>query len=223
MRAPSNSGSLYCNYKKTFSIILLAACDAEYRFILTDIDGYGSINDSGTLRESKFGHKLATNSLNIPRREEIPECTNNIEFPYFFVGDAVFPLSEHIIRSYPGILLSEEKDNFNKRLSRARRLIKNTFGVLAARWHILYQTIVTNVELVELITRTCVCLHNWLMHSRSYCPTSFVDGENEDNGQWRQEVPQPLQSIRLRAGNARHNLYYLRDELARYLNEEAKI
>lgn len=40
IRAPWNSGSLYFNYKKYFSTVLLAVVDAKYKFIIVDIGAY---------------------------------------------------------------------------------------------------------------------------------------------------------------------------------------
>ena len=37
IQAPTKSGSLFFNYKKSFSIVLLALCDASYQFTAVDI------------------------------------------------------------------------------------------------------------------------------------------------------------------------------------------
>ena len=37
MQAPAKNGSLFYNYKKSFSGILLAVCNADYEFTLIDM------------------------------------------------------------------------------------------------------------------------------------------------------------------------------------------
>jgi hypothetical protein len=64
--APANSGSLYFNYKKTFSIVLMALVDANYNFIAVDIGAYGKNSDGGIFANSKLGKYVALKKLNIP-------------------------------------------------------------------------------------------------------------------------------------------------------------
>ncbi|XP_026330586.1 uncharacterized protein LOC113238079 [Hyposmocoma kahamanoa] len=107
IRAPNNSGSLYNNYKKFFSVVLLAVVDAKYKFVIVDVGAYGRNSDGGILQSSKFGTKLRNGSLCIPPVKTLPHTIQKL--PHVFVADEAFPLTENIMRPYPSHLLNDEK------------------------------------------------------------------------------------------------------------------
>jgi len=47
-----NSCSEFYNYKKTYSIILFALVDADYRFVFIDVGSNGRVNDGAVFRNS---------------------------------------------------------------------------------------------------------------------------------------------------------------------------
>jgi len=94
-----NSGSLYYNYKHTFSIVLLALVDADYKFRYVDIRCNGRISDDGVLKNSTLGQALQRNDLNIPNASPLPG--REIPSPYVIVADDAFPLKTHMMmKSY---------------------------------------------------------------------------------------------------------------------------
>ena len=76
--------------------------------------------------------------------------------------------------------MSEPEKVYNYRLSRGRRTVENTFGILAAKWRIFRTPIKANVDLVENLAKTAVCLHNYLRltENAGYKPTGFIDRED---------------------------------------------
>ena len=179
MKQSRRSGSLWHNYKGFFSMVLLAICDARSCFSFVDIGEYGSNNDSGIFLNSQMGKLFRESNLNIPPRSKIYE--SDYEFSHFLVGDEVFPLQDWLLRPFAGSsLVNELRKIFNYRLSKARKVIENTFGILVARWRILQSPIDAVPEKVEKIVLSCITLHNYLRQTDTarYTPFGFIDSEN---------------------------------------------
>ncbi|KAI5725803.1 hypothetical protein M8J77_020358 [Diaphorina citri] len=161
IQAPCNSGSLYFNYKHTFSIVLLALVDADYNFIAVDIGAYGRNSDKGIfMDDSELGKALENGNMNIPTHQELPGT--NIEAPHVIVGDAAFPLKPYFLRPYPGDHLTREKRIFNYRISRARRVVENAFGILSQKFRIYQRRIHAKPENVDRIVLATCILHNFI-------------------------------------------------------------
>ena len=202
IQAPPKGGSAYYNYKNAHSIVLMAVCDSQYCFTLVDIGDFGRHSDGGVFANSNFGKGVESNSIGLPDPQSLPGSPINSKFPYVFVGDAAFPLKTNILRPYPGRFLEEHRQIFNYRLSRARRVIENTFGIMAAKFRIFRRPIIAGPDKVTKITKAACCLHNYLKISdirssstaHQYCPPSYVDHEdphgNFISGDWRLETSQ---------------------------------
>ena len=74
MTAPPGSGSLFFNYKHTFSINLIALVDAHYWFKFVDIGQYGSNADGPVFQKSEFGKMYMKNELNVPGPKYLPNA-----------------------------------------------------------------------------------------------------------------------------------------------------
>lgn len=156
---PCHSGSQYYNYKKYFSVVLMAVVDADYKFIYVDIGSFGSNADSAVFQHSKFGKRLAYNELDLPDNRPLPG-TEGPEMPFVFVADDAFAIHEHLMKPYSLRNLDTRKRIFNYRLCRARRLVECAFGILANKWQIFLKPINLNVENACKVIKAACILHN---------------------------------------------------------------
>lgn len=191
------SGSKFFNYKGRFSTVIMAVCDANLKFTYVSIGSAGRESDGGIFQSTDFGYLLESGDLPLPKPSVLPY--SNTEVPKVFVADGAFPLLPNLMRPYPGANLIPNQTIFNYRLSRARRLIENTFGVLVTRWRIFRKIIVANIEKVDSIVKACVVLHNWIRDQelkmapkqRRYMPPGTTDHEDQHgiviDGDWRKE------------------------------------
>lgn len=226
---PKNSGSMFFNYKGTFSIVLMAIADANYNFIYANVGCQGRISDGGVFRETSFYKKLATGTLKLPQPESLPG--NNKLLPYVILTDDAFPLQENIMKPFSG---HHDKGTsqrlYNYRHSRARRVVENTFGLLASVFRVFRKPLMINVENAEIVTNTCIHLHNFLRRSKTsrslYCPQGILDNETLDGniipGSWRSVIrgDTGLQNLSHRARKSTFEAKEVRNEFMRYFQSD---
>lgn len=147
---------------------------------MVDIGAEGR-RSGGIFKASEMGVRSEQSRFDLPTPKPLSNEVN--EVPYFLVGDAAFPLTEYLMRPYPGQINDDiGKAFFNYRLSRARRTIENSFGIMAARWRIFRAPIIATLETVHDIVKASVCLHNYVLieeemdppENRRYCPNSDI-------------------------------------------------
>ncbi|XDV18757.1 hypothetical protein PO909_024389 [Leuciscus waleckii] len=199
IQPPAKSGSLYHNYKSSLSVIMMAAVDANYKFIYASVGTQGRVSDAGLFAQSDLHQAMDQGWLNFPPPEPLP--SSDIMMPYMFVGDEAYPLRSDLMKPYPFRQMDHSQRVLNNRLSRARRVVENAFGILANRLRVFRSTICLEPDKVVKITMASLCIHNFLCERRSeaYTPPAFADWENNDHsiveGNWRNQGTGSFQPV----------------------------
>ncbi|XP_077138705.1 uncharacterized protein LOC143804470 isoform X2 [Ranitomeya variabilis] len=77
---PPRSGSRFFNYKKYFSVVLMAVADAHYKFVAIDVGAYGSSGDSRVLQSSQIGLQILRDGGTLPAPRPLPGSTHPVPF-----------------------------------------------------------------------------------------------------------------------------------------------
>lgn len=176
LQSPRCSGSDYYNYKGFFSIVLFAVVDANYNIIFADVGCQGRISDGGVFRNTEIYRRMQANLLQLPIATPLKNRQKDI--PYVFVADEAFPLAENIMKPYSGLHPKGSKERiFNYRLSRARRVVENVFGIMASVFRLLRKPLLLEPSKADVIIMAVVHLHNFLRNSPTSTTYSSMDGE----------------------------------------------
>ncbi|XP_068675425.1 uncharacterized protein [Montipora foliosa] len=231
---PPGTGSDYFNYKGFFSIVLMAVVGPNAEFVFADVGCQGRISDGGVLRNTVFYHALEAKQLNIPEPKPLPVNDAIVEewdtlVPHYFVGDDAFSLTENVMKPYAKRGISEEQRVFNYRLSRARRVSENAFGILSAKFRMFHSTLCVKPKNAISIVHSCLALHNFLIKKcpTVYTPPGSLDYENENGeviaGEWRQTGDNKFENLALPGMNHTRSASQMRDYLSEYVNGPGQV
>lgn len=225
IQAPKNSGSDFFNYKHFFSIVLFVVANANYEVMYMNVGAQGRISDGGVFANTRFKNMMQNCQLNLPSDQALPGRTKLI--PHVFLGDDAFPLSRNLLKPFPG---HQEKGSckriFNYRLSRARRISENVFGIMSAVFRLLRKPLLLSPENAEKVVTTIVCLHNFLKRSKlsrqTYAPPGSFDTEDKDSGEfvpgtWRNNANgSVMMALQKQARNSTIEAKNVREEYAEF-------
>lgn len=212
IKPPPESGSYFFNYKHFHSQVLMAVANANYELIYFHFGTNGRVSDGGVIRNTDFYQKLMNGTLGLPQ----PSPVNGITLPYVYVGDDAFALRNDFLKPFNRSQLNEKTRIFNYRLSRARRIIENVFGILVARFGILKNEINLDLDKIAPVVMACCALHNFLRRENpdTYSPQDSFDRENYELG----EIEEGLQSITCLVLREQDNLVFSQQqEIGTYL------
>ena len=109
----------------------MAVADANYRFLYVDVGAEGGAGDGGTWDNCSLAEAMELNQVHLPPDDFMPN--DSMAIPFHFVADDAFPMKTWMMKPYSHQSQIAEELIFSYRLSRARRIVENAFGLLQSR------------------------------------------------------------------------------------------
>lgn len=138
----------------------------------------------------------------LPKDNAFPNTQNVL--PYVIVGDGISIkkiFAEAL--SWFANLGDKSKEIFNYRLSRARRVSENAFGILSQKFQLYNRRLKLKPENADKIILTTCILHNYVRdHNINKEDCAFNYNTDSDTG---------LQNLPLQRGNVTNNAFTVRD------------
>ena len=132
---------------------------------IIDVGCNGRVSDGGIFSHCDLSHALENNLL--------PEG-------HCLVADNAFPLKTYMMKPYGGDSLTFKQKAFNYKLSGARRIIENAFGILVNRFRIFEKPLPFLPNTVGNIVKACCAMHNWARKTKISVQVAIVDMEDRE-------------------------------------------
>ena len=168
IQAPPRWGSLYFNYKGSFSMVLMTLVDHQYCFTVVHMGAYGAtvmVEYIPTRRLEGLGSEHNECSLG----QSLRECSGKGTNASFYWGWWSFP-------TYPGKNVTGDQVIFNYRLSHARRIVENAFDILAARFRMYQRRIQLSPGHTQSMIQATIVLHNYLQKTCAGAANIILEG-----------------------------------------------
>ena len=221
IQKPPHAGSDFYNYKKFHSIIIMAVVDVNYKFIWLNIGTNGAADDAQIWNNSDLKLRMSTDRLYLPQPEPFPGDTAGI--PFFLIGDDAFALEEFFMKPYGHRNLMRQERIFNYRLSRARRVVENAFGIMLMRFRVLATIMRHRPEIASLSTSTCCVLHNIIRDRYPLMQAPMLNREDQHYnlipGAWRNGYNRHNINRNIGGNNSKKRAKARRDLMKLYYND----
>ena len=221
---PVGASTGHYNYRKFYSIVLLAVVDANYNFLHVDVACNGRVSDGGVLANSTLFGALENNTMHIPRRALY--LTGNAQSPSSCLAMRHSHSNPYLMKPYPGRALTNDNRILHHILSRARRVVENVFGILTKGFGVLQNPIGLCPTKAAKIVLACCALHNFLRSGsagRVYMPPQSVNTEQGEaqemvSGDCVHVVSDGLRCLANRGRRSTKSAHGDRDELCDYFS-----
>lgn len=124
------------------------------------------------------------------------------------------------MRPFPKRDLSFRQRNFNQRISMARRVVENAFGIMTSNWRIYHRVIDVCPDTAGLIVKATVALHNFQRSRQVAAASQCEDQVPEDQVLVDTNCPGMQDLSRVGANNASFEAISVRENFCTYLESK---
>ena len=185
--SPQECPADYYNRKGWHSILMQGVVDHQGRFVDVYIGWPGRVHDARVFANSSLYQRGQSKTL-LP---DWKETIGGRNVPLVLLGDPAYPLLQWLMKAFPDNgHLSQQEKHFNYCLSRARVVVKHSYGRLKGRWRCLLRRLDVATRDVPKLVAACCVLHN----------VCEIHGD-KFNDQWMEGV-QGQESVHTSAGSS---------------------